>query len=302
MLATGAATAQGSEANQKPIDEGQLLRAVSSVDNAAGIEAVHTSLKGALGSFARLYDTMVEKAGYDLAPDFETVREDDQRNRQFDRDRPARSLAAGTDGWRGRFYRGHVERSGDRGASNRGPVPIQTAVPLGQIKTHRDAMAALAAAERYFSSMEPSAPALVLIRQARLLVGRPLVDALVALIPEKAEKMAILLDSNRSFLIGMDRLRELSNVDVDTGESADETARTDVGSPLPQGAKVSTASFSTIETRGDAFALLTDVEAFFQDVEPSSPIPILIRKSKTYTNRDFNFILRDLLELDGSGN
>lgn len=155
-----------------------------------------------------------------------------------------------------------------RTAGPSGPVPA--------ITSHAVARAALAVAESYFGRIEPSSPAFFLVRQARLLIGRPLVEALETLLPELADKARIGFGSDAAFAMSMGRMKSLS------GE-------------LPKGADAEAQLPGLLaESREDATALLTAVEGYFRQTEPSSPIPVLLFKAKTYLNRDFAAILGDL--------
>lgn len=297
LVATGVATAQGSELAQGTHDESEIRRALSASENAKEVEAIYQRLNQALQALDVIYNQMVSEAGYEYAPDFDTIREtigdllsllSSARNDLTPGDVPAAAEPTVTDS----------PSSASSGSSVPAEaVPARAAAPAARaIADHLEAKAALAAAEQYFARMEPSAPALVLIRQAKYLVGRPLIDALVALVPDKAEQMVILLDPNQNFLIGMDRLRELSEPHgTPNGGNEEGETETDADEHKAGPAKAS-AERPAAKTRSEAVAVMTDVETFFQTVEPSSPIPLLMRKAKTYMNRDFNFILRDFLE------
>ena len=67
----------------------------------------------------------------------------------------------------------------------------------GLIKSQAEAAAALLAVETYFAAHEPSSPALILVHQARALVGKPLTHSLEILLPEAAPR-AIITDTRRN--------------------------------------------------------------------------------------------------------
>lgn len=173
------------------------------------------------------------------------------------------------------------EAGDDEDAPSADGAPVVTAaaapaVNVGDIATMAEARAALSAIETYFNCYEPSSPALLLIRQSRLLVGQPLVRALEILLPEQAGKARIDFNAGDGFLLAMDRMRELSS--ESQGEVPSDTA------PEPD----------PITTRPEATAQMTAVENYYRRAEPSSPIPILLFKAKGYLNRDFTSILTDL--------
>lgn len=149
------------------------------------------------------------------------------------------------------------------------------ALPAGAIASHSGARAALAAVEGYFATMEPSSPALMLVRQAQDLIGKPLVQALELLMPDLAAKARITFGTEGGFLLSMERMRALSRPAEAEGAADD----------LPA---------FTVTTREQAAALMGAVEAFYRQTEPSSPIPTLLFKAKTYQGRDFTAILADL--------
>ena len=146
----------------------------------------------------------------------------------------------------------------------------------GPIRDHAGADRALAAVESYFVRREPSSPVLFLLRQARALIGRPLVEAITLLMPEIAAKARMAFGEANGFGMNMDRMRELSA--LETPAPADE----------------SPAEIPAVESRDRAAALMAAVEAFFRQVEPSSPIPVLLFKAKTFLSRDFSAIVADL--------
>ena len=41
--------------------------------------------------------------------------------------------------------------------------------------------------------------------------------------------------------------------------------------------------------------LMAEVEHFYKAAEPSSPVPMLLAKASSFSNRDFNAILKDLI-------
>jgi type VI secretion system protein ImpA len=85
------------------------------------------------------------------------------------------------------------------------------AVPQGAVKTHAAARRALGAVERYLLFNEPSSPALVLVHQSRMLIGRPLVEALTALMPTASEQAALRFDAGFRFDIDLARMRSVTD-------------------------------------------------------------------------------------------
>ncbi len=154
------------------------------------------------------------------------------------------------------------------------------AVASGSIASASQARRALEALEGYFSRHEPSSPSFVLVRQARQLQGRPLVEALELLVPAKFEEARIDFSRDTGFVLTMERMRALSDLDrahedVDDGEDA-----------------------PAITTRSEASALMSALERYFSATEPSSPIPLLLTRARGYLNQSFSAILAELFPPD----
>ena len=80
--------------------------------------------------------------------------------------------------------------------------------------THADAAAALLAVETYFAANEPSTPALILVHQARTLVGKPLIHALEVLLPEAAPRAMIKIQGEINVQLNMTQLKQLTADDL----------------------------------------------------------------------------------------
>lgn len=161
---------------------------------------------------------------------------------------------------------------GEEGATGAAGSPVAP----GQVASHAAARAALQAVENYYGRIEPSSPVYFLVRQSRLLIGKPLTEALDLLLPEFAERAKIEFGADQGFVMSMKTIRSLSEGMPTTGADA----------PVPEMAA---------ETREQATALLAAVETFFRRTEPSSPIPVLLFKAKTYLSRDFSAIINEII-------
>lgn len=160
-------------------------------------------------------------------------------------------------------------------------VPVQD-VPAGVIANRAAALQALNVLEGYMATHEPSSPSLLLITQARLLVGRPLVEAIETLMPEHANKTKITLGENTGFVLYMDRLKMLAQ---EAGARAQSLESEDPG-PTP-----------TLESRANIAPLLASVETFFRAKEPASPIPVLLFRAKALLDKDFSATVTDLIQI-----
>lgn len=171
-----------------------------------------------------------------------------------------------------------AEDQGDDGPMAASPVSSGPPAVAGSVQNHAEARSSLEATLEYFRSKEPSSPALILVNQALALVGRPLVEALDILLPGGADAAVIDLGSDTGFKIPMFRMTDLSR-DAMQGGAAESTP----------------AEPRTVESRDQAMAEIKAVEGFYQAMEPASPIPVLMFKARSFLNRDFQSIVRDLI-------
>ncbi len=160
------------------------------------------------------------------------------------------------------------------------------AVPAtpADVPDHRAAYRALQAIEHYFATTEPASLALILVTQSRLLIGRPLVEAIEALLENSASYAKLTFDSGPGFSLSMSRMRDLSGA---AGiRSADDWVQpADDDSPAPE-----------IVSREHAGAIIKTVEDFFRIREPASPIPILLFKARNMLSKDFHALVRELIQ------
>lgn len=161
-------------------------------------------------------------------------------------------------------------------------VPPVKEVPVGSIGNRAAALQALNVLESYMATHEPSSPSLLLITQARLLVGRPLVEAIETLMPEHANKTKISLGEGTGFVLYMDRLKMLAQ---EAGARAQSLESENPG-PMP-----------AIESRANIAPLLSSVEGFFRQREPASPIPVLLFRAKALLDKDFSATVSDLIQI-----
>ncbi len=88
-----------------------------------------------------------------------------------------------------------------------------------EVKSHDEARRRLTAVETYFGRYEPSSAAVLLVTQARLLIGKSLVDAFDILMPESAERAAVDFISDSGFRLAHQQLRDLANQVMIEGET-----------------------------------------------------------------------------------
>lgn len=154
-----------------------------------------------------------------------------------------------------------------------------------KLSSHADAKNLLIKIEDYFRTMEPSSPAGLLVRQARLLIGRPLIEALEALAPSKVESASIVVDQSSGFKLDAGRIRALCATDDRDDASYEMRAR----SASIQGV--------AMETREEVFDAIQAIEHFIAQTEPSSPVPMLLAQARTFMAMDFAEIMKELLKV-----
>jgi type VI secretion system protein ImpA len=153
------------------------------------------------------------------------------------------------------------------------------ATPLAAAEDLRSAAALLSGVIAYFERSEPSSPALLLLRQARQLVGRNFVDVMRLLAPDHFDRAVFLIGRNHMFDLPLQRLSE-------------HFADTEGESETPD------ATPAEIADRASALAALQQVEAFYARGEPSSPVPFLCERARKLSSADFLTILREILPGD----
>ncbi len=164
------------------------------------------------------------------------------------------------------------------------PVQPAAAAPVSALVNQSAARKALEAVERYFARKEPSSAALLLVTQARLLVGKPLIEAIETLLPEQAAFARIDFGPEPGFVMPMERLRMLSQemAQLNTDPPAEDPG------PPP-----------VVETRAQAAAQLGAIEAWFRANEPASPIPMLTARARLYMDRDFTALMAEIMPAQG---
>lgn len=167
-------------------------------------------------------------------------------------------------------------------AAGAAPATITITATATEVKDHRAAYRLLQGVEAYFATTEPASLALILVTQSRLLIGRPLVDALDALVAKNANYAEITFGSESNFMIPMNKMRELSNV---AGIPPEDYSKPVEGEgPIPE-----------ILSRDHAGLALKSIEEFFRVREPASPIPILLFKARNMLTKDFHALVRELI-------
>jgi type VI secretion system protein ImpA len=195
-------------------------------------------------------------------------------------------------------------------------------IPAGVVASTRDVMESLAAIAAYFAKSEPSNPALLLVRQAEQLMGKSFIEVMQALVPDQLAQAAIRIGRDHMFDLPIERLAsfaevappeeeqsvvqdspfedppaETSTEDSSAGEespaeesNADSPAEQPPPSPPP-----SAARRFEVKSRADAVRLLDQIGTYYRTAEPSSPIPFLTERARSFAERDFLSVLKELL-------
>ncbi len=148
------------------------------------------------------------------------------------------------------------------------------------IVSHLHAKRMLEACERYYSHAEPSSAALLLVTQARLLIGRPLIEALETLLPAQAGQAIVDFGPQTGFQINIDRLRVL------TGSLPDAAGDAPPADPGPD---------PVVTDPQQASAAIHAVETYFRRTERSSPVPLLLQRARSYLEKDFQSLIDELI-------
>ncbi|MFS8036526.1 ImpA family type VI secretion system protein [Xanthobacter sp. AM11] len=160
---------------------------------------------------------------------------------------------------------------GEGGEATRAPAAAAAVASRAQ------AVVALRAVEAYFEQREPSSPALVVVRFARQLMGKPFHEVLRLVVPDHAGRAEIGFASN-TFRLPLDHLATSLG---DRGWDAEEPGE-DV------------AEVPAVEGRAEALRLLDQVAAFLRAAEPSNPVPLLVTRARDLAGRDFSALLKDM--------
>jgi len=180
----------------------------------------------------------------------------------------------------------------------------------------------LAACLGYFRRMEPSSPAVLLIGQAQQLIGKSLIEVIQIMFPEHLDKAVLEIGDRPRFRLPLERLgapegqgeEESSAADAyDAASSEDEPGSDEAGSDpaevegaaevVSAGASEPAAPRATaepglamrIESRAAAVAGMRSVAAFYRQIEPSHPTPLLMDKACALAQQDFMALIGNIL-------
>lgn len=175
-----------------------------------------------------------------------------------------------------------AEEPSDNSANVSAAVMPQVTAPADapRISDRAAALSALQKAEAWLAEREPSSPSLLLVTQARLLVGAPLVQALETLLPTQAGRAVLNIGHGSPFALPMDKLKTLSSSGLET---------------RPQSEAASQADLPAITDRRSLTTCLMGIEAYYAQHEPASPVPLLLAKARDMLVKRFDAIVAELI-------
>ena len=157
------------------------------------------------------------------------------------------------------------------GAANDAEAASAVAAAPAVFASRAEVDAALASAFGYFAASEPTSPALLLIRQAREMLGKNLYEVMKLLAPPHADAARVFVGPDGAFTVPV---KSLSNA---------------------PSAAIQATPAEPAASRAAAIALIDAVAAHMQKAEPSSPVPYLLERARNLATRDFLSLLQDLL-------
>ena len=167
-------------------------------------------------------------------------------------------------------------------ASTTSPSAIGTLPPTSEdLVSVKEASNALESILAYYSLHEPSSPARLMTKQALQLVGKSFVEAMQVLAPALAQEAKISVGGESPFTLDFAQLSSLVQ---------DEPSNQGEGE----------AKSFNVETRAQATSLMLSIERFYRRTEPSSPIPLLLERARTFASKDFASLLKEMLKQTAS--
>lgn len=286
VLYRGYGTATGKltlREDETPGDSNGILMAIGSSENIAAVDALYATLTG-IRDGLKAVTAICQGGSKPFMPRFDRLQ--DKLGDMIAMIEAARSDLAGA-----AVTEDQAGVPGDAAEDGSAPAPvaggggqtITVTTQVGDIPDHRAAYRALKALENYFVTTEPSSLALLLVTQSRVLIGRPLVEAIDALLEDNSNRATLTFGTEEGFALSMYRMRDLATQSgIPSNESLGEWQE---GDPDPV----------EILSRDHAGIVLKQIEDFFRQREPASPIPILLFKARNFLTKDFHSLVRELL-------
>lgn len=158
------------------------------------------------------------------------------------------------------------------------PANAAPASGANPIRSAAEATAALKAIDAFFSSSEPSNPAGLLVRQAQQVLGKSFIEAMQILNPSLADRVAVKIEGDVVLTISSSQLRLLAE-----------------GAPPDGGGEAAAASNEVaVTSRAAALSNMDAIAKYFLAAEPSSPVPMLLGRARSYCGKSFAALLKEL--------
>jgi type VI secretion system protein ImpA len=229
-------------------------------------------------------------------------------------------IAAFLDSAAARRVPGHQSAAAAPGTSD-APVPAASTASFGpgSLSNILQVKDTLAACLGYFRKTEPSSPAVLLIGQAQQLIGKSLIEVIQIMFPEHVDKAVIEIGELRRFRLPLERLpapdgyEATDDAEQGYAEGADDSGYADEDSPTDarvaedgggatevqpiEAARPPAEAVPAIAigSRADAVSAMRAVAAFYRQVEPSHPTPLLMDKACGLAQQDFMSLLGNIL-------
>ncbi|MCY0095192.1 ImpA family type VI secretion system protein [Hoeflea ulvae] len=263
---------------ETPMQALQVSEAFNSEAGRGQVQASYDVFKGLQSALKGIRSVFLENIDFDNVPSFGiTLGAIDDVIAMLEREAPW--LLPETEPGAEDMLAGDAEAiGGDAPASLAAAPPAAAVLPLTDISSHSQAAALLTQIERYFCNFEPSSPALILVHQARKLLGRPLVEALEALAPSRVDAARLIVDTGSGFTLSIDRMRQLT---------ASALFQPEESGPGDEPEAVAVTS------REAASSAMQSIERFLAVLEPTSPVPLLLSRARSLMNKDFSGLLSD---------
>ncbi len=280
-VAEGRYTAGDGESD---VNAGSMRSMLASADSAAQVGRSHAALMTLADAFNRIIRNCKLNDGFN--PDFgETINILNEMRGLITDARPdLRGAEADLEPAEAEDGAGDAEGAATDGGEESGGTTTMVVqnLPPSAIRSHAEARQALLTCEVYFRAKEPSSAALLLVVQARLLIGKSLMEAMQILLPAESQKAIVSFGPQTGFALPVDKLRQLS-AEVPNGAPVQPPEVEEVGDP------------PVVTNTGEAAAALKGVEDFFRRSEKSSPVPILLQRARSYLDKDFQALMSELI-------
>ena len=282
MVANGEASPRGE--SEENLSTSAVTSALGDAGAAAKVEEIHASLVTARGALARIrsaclgddnqpFNVNLEATTQVLDRMLELVHQ--ARGDLAAAAEPAEEAPADDGAPDGAEATGDADTAADAAPAAPPPTPSAGATSIGSQAAARTALQAI---EGYFATKEPTSAAVLLVTQARLLIGKPLIEAIETLLPNRAGAATIDFGASTGFALPMDRLRMLSGEAPKSGPTEEAVATP-----------------PAINNRADVAANLKGVEDYYRINQPASPIPLLLARARIYLDKDFQSLITELL-------